>query len=315
MPLEIDWNHVSEGLGIGVSNETPDVEKVETPSSEETEQETVSEEPEVVEEESPAAEAEAETPEAEPETPATEEEEDTAPDDTPEWALTRIGKLTARNTEAKKAAEEAKAQLEEYKAKYEAVVAVTPEASIDDDLAQVEQIRAWALDNLDGGTITKPDGSEEFIDSRKVREYLKKADDRVVELKMKAKEVESSAKAFETEARQAYPEIFDGSKPASQAVATFLTQNPQAKRIPNIHLVLGDALLGQAVRTGALKIATGEPAKTEAAKAKPKVAPSVPSPQKPTKLPASKAPARKLTAEIVESKDGMTDYILQNILN
>jgi len=309
MPLEIDWNHVSEGLGISTTVE--DVEKVETTDPEET-VETVSEEPEVVEE--TAEVVEEETPAAEKEPEASEEEHEDAPDGTPEWALKRIGKLTARNTEAKKAAEEAKAQLEEYKAKYEAVVAVTPEASIDDDLAQVEQIRTWALDNLDGGTITKPDGSEEFIDSKKVREYLKKADDRVVELKLKAKEVESSAKAFEAEARQAYPEIFDGNKPASQAVATFLTQNPQAKRIPNIHLVLGDALLGQAVRTGALKIASNEKP-TEAAKAKPKVAPSVPSPQKPTKLPASKAPARKLTADIAESKESMTDYILQNILN
>lgn len=309
MPLDIDWNAVGEGIltpetARNTEEEAPVVETEQTEEEIPAVEEASSEEP-VTEEEAE---------EATDDSATEQEEEDNAPDGTPEWALKRIGKLTAKNTAAKKAAEEAQKALEEYKAKYEQIVAVTPEVAIEDDLAQVEQIRSWALDNLDGGTITKPDGTEEFVDGAKVREYLKRADDRVVELKLKAKEVEKSAKAFEQEARSAYPEIFDADKPAAKAVATFLTEHPQLKRIPNIHLVLGDALLGQAIRSGALKLQTESP-RTEAAKAKPAVAPKVPSPAKPTKVPTSKASARKLTADIVESKDGMTEYILQNILN
>ena len=69
---------------------------------------------------------------------------------------------------------------------------------------EIELIRKWTLANPEGGTITKPDGAEEFIDAAKVQEYQKRAEKKITELKDQLQALEAEKKF----AIQAYGEVF-----------------------------------------------------------------------------------------------------------
>jgi hypothetical protein len=87
---------------------------------------------------------------------------------------------------------------------------------------------------------------------------------------------------FQQEARQVYPELFQEDAPARKMMLTTLQAYPGIAKLPNLELIIGDAIRGQALRfqqaeAMAKKSAAAKP-KAPAAPAKTAVAPKVVSP-------------------------------------
>jgi hypothetical protein len=87
---------------------------------------------------------------------------------------------------------------------------------------------------------------------------------------------------FQHEARQVYPELFQEDAPARKMMLTTLQAYPGIAKLPNLELIIGDAIRGQALRfqqaeAMAKKSAAAKP-KAPAAPAKTAVAPKVVSP-------------------------------------
>jgi hypothetical protein len=110
---------------------------------------------------------------------------------------------------------------------------------------------------------------------------------------------------FQHEARQVYPELFQDESPARKMMLTTLQAYPGIAKLPNLELIIGDAIRGQALRfqqaeAMAKKSAATKP-KAPAAPAKTAVAPKVVSP--------SAAPKTKSKADPLEmlKKSGNRD--------
>jgi hypothetical protein len=110
---------------------------------------------------------------------------------------------------------------------------------------------------------------------------------------------------FQHEARQVYPELFQEDAPARKMMLTTLQAYPGIAKLPNLELIIGDAIRGQALRfqqaeAMAKKSAAAKP-KAPAAPAKTAVAPKVVSP--------SAAPKTKSKADPLEmlKKSGNRD--------
>ena len=110
---------------------------------------------------------------------------------------------------------------------------------------------------------------------------------------------------FQHEARQVYPELFQDESPARKMMLTTLQAYPGIAKLPNLELIIGDAIRGQALRfqqaeAMAKKSAAAKP-KAPAAPAKTAVAPKVVSP--------SAAPKTKSKADPLEmlKKSGNRD--------
>jgi hypothetical protein len=111
---------------------------------------------------------------------------------------------------------------------------------------------------------------------------------------------------FQHEARQVYPELFQEDAPARKMMLTTLQAYPGIAKLPNLELIIGDAIRGQALRfqqaeAMAKKSATAKARPAAAAPAKPAVAPKVVSP--------SAAPKTKTKADPLEvlKKSGNRD--------
>jgi hypothetical protein len=110
---------------------------------------------------------------------------------------------------------------------------------------------------------------------------------------------------FQHEARQVYPELFQEDAPARKMMLTTLQAYPGIAKLPNLELIIGDAIRGQALRfqqaeAMAKKSAATKP-KAPGAPAKTAVAPKVVSP--------SAAPKTKSKADPLEmlKKSGNRD--------
>jgi hypothetical protein len=110
---------------------------------------------------------------------------------------------------------------------------------------------------------------------------------------------------FQQEARQVYPELFQEDAPARKMMLSTLQAYPGIAKLPNLELIIGDAIRGQSLRfqqaeAMAKKSAAAKP-KAPAAPAKNAVAPKVVSP--------SAAPKTKSKADPLEmlKKSGNRD--------
>jgi hypothetical protein len=107
-----------------------------------------------------------------------EDKDDAEPEEeknpVPEKLLKRIDKITAKRREAEERAETLESEVSELRAKLDATVPIqiTPTASdpladvetpeqLEDRVATAKKIRAWAIKNLEGGTVQNAAGEEE----------------------------------------------------------------------------------------------------------------------------------------------------------
>lgn len=260
----------------------------------------------------PAEPAESETdpsesPDSSEETDDTEESEEEPEEDAPEPApeksvqklSKRVDKLTARakSAEEQAAALEAElAQAKEALARAQPIIvqdSADPLADIQDAATLEARIASanTVLDNvpdliakaeIEGGEVEVPmgNGTVQKFTSAQLRERLNLAK-AIVRGESNKRAYFAQRETYIAEARHSYPEIFQEGTPLRKVMQETLRAHPALAKLPNLELIVGDAMRGQALRFQQLEAVRKTSAKPEA-KAKPaapaKVAPKVPQP-------------------------------------
>jgi hypothetical protein len=196
-----------------------------------------------------------------------DDEESDDEDETPgqEKVQKRIDKLTAKRKEAEEKAaalstdyEQAKARLAELEAQVNESArpvlqptAENPLADVDTDdaldakIKSAQEVRRWALRNTDGATVKRPDGTEVYVDSDEVKNYLLKADD-VLTVHAPARKQWLAQRAPAVEAaKNVFPDIFKKGSPMNQAFQATIKQAPELLKLPQAEYWVGLALYGE----------------------------------------------------------------------
>jgi len=228
------------------------------------------EEPERVPEQSsdnqsPEAQAEPEPTEGEPESTEPEVGEDLHPNKA--WAPEvqaefnkRIGKLTKQRSDERARAEEAEAQRDELKQQLEAAQPVMIMPTDSDPLAWIEtpaqlaQLEReadmtidWCDANKDGATVKKADGTEEEYTPERVDEMRTKAN-RYLRLAPRRKDWLGQRAEADAVARANFPRIFEKNTTEYQVAQAIMKELPSVATHPARNLLLGDYLVGLAIR-------------------------------------------------------------------
>ena len=252
------------------------------------------------------------------------EDPDPADDDTTEEAapaavkkLTkRVDKLTAR---AKSAEEQAAALQAELAAARDALTKAQPIVLQDatDPLADVTTAEALegriaaantVLDNVPDliakadmeGEVEVPmgDGSTRKFTKAELQDRLRVAR-QILKAEPARRNYLAQRETYQHEARAAYPELFQDDSQARQMMLATLRAYPAIAKLPNLELIVGDAIRGQALRfqqaEAAAKARATKPA-AKAAPAKPAVAPKVVSPSAAPKTKSKADPLEMLKA-------------------
>ena len=295
MGLTLDKVETPQETPAEEATDTPDTETPETPETDDQQETDLSQDNDSTEE------AEAESDEDNDDDKA----EEPAADHTAEKLLKRIDKITAKRREAEARSETLEAQLADLQARLDASTPVQIAPTPSDPLADVEtpeqleerisiakKVRKWALENLEGGTVKNADGEEVYHEPSQVRQYLANADEVLTEHAPKRKEWISQRQTVLPEAKNAYPALFKAGTPENQIYQQTLRAYPQLKNLPNLEIVIGDAIEGQKLRFARAEMSAKKGAKTAESKI-PAKAPAVPSPAKGAKVPASDIETRE----------------------
>jgi hypothetical protein len=185
----------------------------------------------------------------------------------------RIDKLTRRRKEAESVAESLRAENETLKAEVEKRSVIKLEPTSDDPLADLDsmsdleskvsaakKVRAWALANPDGATVTNPDGSERYVDRGEIAKFVAQTDALLTDHAPARKEYLAQREAILPEAKAAYPDLFKVGSAEHKIMVDTLKQVPALKRLPGYEMVIGDALLGMKYRIEASKSAQSKSA-------------------------------------------------------
>lgn len=249
---------------------------------------------EETEDSEPAEEAEPESEEK-----SDDDAEEEAPAPTQDKLLKRIDKITAKRREAEERAEQLETEISDLRAKFDAAPPITLAPTPADPLADVEspealeerisiakKVRKWALENLEGGTVTNAQGEEVYHEPAQVRQYLANADEMLTEHAPKRREWLTQRQAVLPEARTAYPALFQAGSPEQAMYRETLKAYPALKNMPNLEMVIGDAIEGQKLRFARQQAAQKAASAPKSSAAPVKSAPSTPSPAKGQKVPA-----------------------------
>lgn len=196
---------------------------------------------------------------------AKEDEDEEAEDVPREKIQRRIDKLTAARKSAEEKATALAAEAEEAKAKnadYEAqlneaarpvlsptadnpLADVDTQDALDAKIKSAQEVRRWALRNTDGATVKRPDGTEVYLDSDQVKDYLLKSDD-VISIHGPARQqwLAQRQPAIEA-AKNLFPDIFKKGTPMNTAYQATVKQAPELLRIPQHEYWVALALLGE----------------------------------------------------------------------
>lgn len=225
-------------------------------------------------------------------------EEEKPADHTAEKLLKRIDKITAKRREAEERAETLESEISELRAKLDASTPVQIVPTPSDPLADVEtpeqlaeriaiakKVRKWAIENLEGGTVTNAQGEEVYHEPAQVRQYLANADEVLTEHAPKREKWISERQAVLTEAKTAYPSLFKAGTQEHQLYQATLRAYPALKGLPNLEMIVGDAIEGQKLRFARQQMAAKKSSAPSESKTPAKASPP-PSPAKGSKVPA-----------------------------
>jgi len=232
-----------------------------------------------------------------------EDKDDAEPEEeknpVPEKLLKRIDKLTAKRREAEERAETLESEVSELRAKLDATVPiqVTPTASdpladvetpeqLEERVATAKKIRAWAIKNLEGGTVQNAAGEEVYYEPSQVREYLATADELLTEHAPKRKEWISQRGAVMQEAKAFYPALFKSGTPEHESLVATLKAHPYLKGLPQLEMIVGDAIEGQKLRFARAEAAQKKAASSKTESKSPVKSSNPPSPAKGARVPA-----------------------------
>jgi hypothetical protein len=254
---------------------------------------------------------------------ADDEQEDT-PTATQEKLLRRIDKITAKRREAEEKAETLESEISDLRARLDASTPVQIVPTPNDPLADVEtpeqlaeristakKVRKWALEHLEGGTVTNAAGEEVYYEPAQVRQYLANADEVITEHAPKRQQWIAQRQSVLPEAQAAYPSLFKAGSQESQVLRETLKAYPALRGMPNLELVIGDAIAGQQLRFARQE--AGKKSGNPVAKPE-KSTPSVPSAAKGSKVPARDIQTRAASKSIFErgatlKTDDIADFL------
>jgi hypothetical protein len=296
--VDFDVMSISEAL-VGLDQPAPEAADPKTDAEEEKLSDN--DESDESEAEKPAEESEDKNEDAEEsEDEESEDDEDDQPAPAPEKIQKRIDKLTAKRKEAEEKAatleteySAAKTKLAELEAQVNEASRPVLQPSADNPLADVDtpealeakvksaqEVRRWALKNSDGATVKRPDGSEVYVDSDAVKEYLLKADD-VLTLHAPARQQWLAQRQPAVEAaKNLFPDIFTKGTALNTAYQATVKQAPELLKLPQVEYWVGLALYGEQQLMQ----------KQEAQKAKASAAKKVSSAKSEAKLPTPASP-------------------------
>lgn len=232
-----------------------------------------------------------------------EDKDDAEPEEeknpVPEKLLKRIDKITAKRREAEERAETLESEVSELRAKLDATVPiqVTPTASdpladvetpeqLEDRVATAKKIRAWAIKNLEGGTVQNAAGEDVYYEPSQVREYLATADELLTEHAPKRKEWISQRSMVLTEAKAVYPALFKAGTQEHESLLATIKAHPYLKNLPQLEMIVGDAMEGMKLRFARAEAAQKKAASSKTESKSPVKASNPPSPAKGARVPA-----------------------------
>lgn len=173
----------------------------------------------------------------------------------------RIDRITRKRREAETALEELREEHDRLKGEFESRTPIRLEPTPEDPLADIEtaddleskvsaakKVRAWALANPDGATVTNADGSERYVDRAEMAKFIAQTDALLTDHAPARKEYLREREAILPEAKSTYPDLFKPGTQQHQVLIDTLKQVPALKRLPGYEMVIGDALLGMQLR-------------------------------------------------------------------
>jgi len=172
----------------------------------------------------------------------------------------RVSKLTARAKTAEErvvtlesSLDEAQTRLAEVETPVLAPTLANPladlstEIAVNDRVNQAKMIRKWCKMNPDGGSVETAKGSVE-LSREDVNERLTMAEE-IIDDHAPAQLVRiREGSKFDGYTRKVYPGLFKSGSPEAKAAENFLQQVPELRKLPNWRLIIGDALMGGALR-------------------------------------------------------------------
>ena len=198
---------------------------------------------------------------------SSEDEDEAGEDEAPtqDKVQKRIDKLTAQKKAAAEEAATVKGQYEEAQKRLAELEAQVNEAArpvlqptaenpladvdtseaLDAKIKSAQEVRRWALKNSDGATVKRPDGSEVYVDSDQVKDYLLKADD-VLTIHAPARQQWLAQRQPAVEAaKNLFPDIFKKGSPMHTAFQATVKQAPELLKLPQAEYWVGLALYGE----------------------------------------------------------------------
>jgi hypothetical protein len=177
----------------------------------------------------------------------------------------RIDKLTAKRKEAEEKAQTleteysaAKTKLAELEAQVNEASRPVLQPSADNPLADVDteealqakiksaqEVRRWALRNTDGATVKRPDGTEVYVDSDEVKNYLIKADDVLTTYAPARQQWLAQRQPAVNAAKSLFPDIFTKGTALNTAYQATVKQAPELLKLPQVEYWVGLALYGE----------------------------------------------------------------------
>ena len=226
-----------------------------------------------------------------------------------EKAQKRINKLTRKRKEAEAEAEKYRTEAEQLRSELDKRSVIKLEPTPDDPLADIDsmadldnrisaakKVRAWALMNPDGASITESDGTERYVDRQEIAKYVAQTEALLTDHAPARKEYLRERENTLPEAKQTYPNLFKAGTPEHKMLTDTLKLVPSLKKLAGFELVIGDAIAGMAQRMERVKAAEGK-SKAGVTKGLPKakvIAPAIP--RSGTSLPSSASSKSKASA-------------------
>ena len=265
-----------------------------------------------------------------------EDDESEAP--SPDNVQKRINKLTAQKKAAAEEAASVKSQYEEAQKRLAELESQVNEASrpilqptaenpladvdtaeaLDAKIKSAQEVRRWALRNTDGATVRKPDGSEVYVDSDEVKNYLIRADDVLTVHGPARREWLAQRQPAVEAAKNLFPDIWKKGSALNQAFQATVKQAPELLKLPQVEYWVGLALYGEQ------QLAAKQAASNAKAAASKKVSSNkiarTPTPANPISSPktSTKGAVSKAARDRVMSSgriDDLADYVSEALFN
>jgi hypothetical protein len=194
--------------------------------------------------------------------PVAPEQEEHVPEEWPASAKARVAQEAEKRRKWKATAEQLQTQLQETKGKAPVATVVTPEdplANIMDLQTLVQKQRVWQeiLDFAEDN----PDGAYDVLTGKDAQGNDVRQDYSADQLKQMKQEVRPKLRAVPAraqylvdlqrnvvEAQKAYPEMFQDGSQLNLEANQLLNLFPEARRVPDYMIAIGDMLAGQKMR-------------------------------------------------------------------